>query len=273
MTNLPRPAVPQCRRSRAGFTLIELLVVISIIALLIGILLPALGAARNLGRNAVCLANLKGITTASHAYAADQDGFFPCNGQWGQRGWSQDQPGQTGFASATYRAGAGFTVADNPFEIHAGTGPEDVGLGAALEHGGYMVGGGDPWICPSRTRELKDNGNTYAFNASKGPERLFGTTIQSISDRDKRFDVGYTRADQIALFAAGDVAGSGQSRVPWVFDSTRLGAAPAGTPLIGTVSPLRGEPNEAKPHDIDADGPGINDGYFDGSAGTRSLID
>ncbi|MHC4089835.1 MAG: prepilin-type N-terminal cleavage/methylation domain-containing protein [Planctomycetota bacterium] len=54
-----------------GFTLVELLVVVSIIALLISILLPSLKCAREQTKRAVCLANCKGIATASLVYAAD----------------------------------------------------------------------------------------------------------------------------------------------------------------------------------------------------------
>jgi len=56
---------------RCGFTLIELLVVISIIALLVGILLPALGAARRTAQNSQCLSNIKQMDTAAMAFAAD----------------------------------------------------------------------------------------------------------------------------------------------------------------------------------------------------------
>jgi prepilin-type N-terminal cleavage/methylation domain-containing protein len=59
-----------------AFTLIELLVVISIIALLVAILLPALQQARASARQLVCTTNMKQLGIASAAYSADADDFF-----------------------------------------------------------------------------------------------------------------------------------------------------------------------------------------------------
>ena len=60
-----------------GFTIIELLVVISIIALLISILLPAVGKARDNAKIAVSRSNLRQLGVAMHSYAADwQDRQF-----------------------------------------------------------------------------------------------------------------------------------------------------------------------------------------------------
>jgi prepilin-type N-terminal cleavage/methylation domain-containing protein/prepilin-type processing-associated H-X9-DG protein len=64
-------------RSGEGFTLIELLVVISIIALLVGILLPALGAARRSALAIQSVSNLRQVGIAIAAYNADRKGFFP----------------------------------------------------------------------------------------------------------------------------------------------------------------------------------------------------
>lgn len=63
--------------SRRGFTLIELLVVISVIALLIGITLPALGQARDTGRRTKCLANLRSIGQGFNLYMNESKGLFP----------------------------------------------------------------------------------------------------------------------------------------------------------------------------------------------------
>ena len=71
-----RLAVAKTRRGEArGFTLIELLVVMVIIALLVGLLLPALGRAREEARKTQCRSNLRQIGLATQMYVTDNGGF------------------------------------------------------------------------------------------------------------------------------------------------------------------------------------------------------
>ena len=73
-------------QKKRGFTLIELLVVIAIIALLLAILMPSLRRAKEAGKRAQCLYNVKSLTTGWTLYVQENDGRFP-NANTSDDGW------------------------------------------------------------------------------------------------------------------------------------------------------------------------------------------
>src|SRR5262245_6719416 len=74
---MPRVLLQSRSRRRQAFTLVELLVVIGIIAVLIGILLPALNKARESARQVQCLSNMRQLSTAIVMFANDHKGQMP----------------------------------------------------------------------------------------------------------------------------------------------------------------------------------------------------
>lgn len=70
-----------CATRRGGFTLIEVLIVVSIILLLIGLLLPALGMVRGSARDTMCMSNLRQTGITVHSYVANNRGVLPF-GYW-----------------------------------------------------------------------------------------------------------------------------------------------------------------------------------------------
>ncbi|MEM7626978.1 MAG: type II secretion system protein [Planctomycetota bacterium] len=130
---------PSARAGRnAGFTLIELLVVISIIALLLGVLLPALGSARTSAKLIKCASGQRQVGLALQAYAVDHRGVLP------------PSVGTTQFVPTIFRSSAlGYDlrahVADyvTDFEVwvcpsvSGVTPPDDAGNTNALSYGTY----------------------------------------------------------------------------------------------------------------------------------------
>jgi prepilin-type N-terminal cleavage/methylation domain-containing protein len=135
-------------KTGGAFTLIELLVVISIIALLVGILLPALGAARRTAKRAVCASNARQQAIASVSYATDNGEYLPPTLLSGaQKNRVADIPG-------LYVTGRPWGVSNvmSPF-----------GLGV-LYVDGYM-GTAEAFFCPSQEREAF----TWSFYAGNLP--------------------------------------------------------------------------------------------------------
>lgn len=85
-TNHP-PATPPARGCRAGFTLIELLVVVAIIAILAGMLLPALGKAKTKAQGIQCMSNTKQMMLAYLMYAEDNNDRVVNAQVWIGAGW------------------------------------------------------------------------------------------------------------------------------------------------------------------------------------------
>ena len=75
---------------KKGFTLVELLVMVAIVALLVGLIMPALSKARDAAQRAACAANLSSIGRAMIIYCNDNDRKYPRAGHFGLSGWSTE---------------------------------------------------------------------------------------------------------------------------------------------------------------------------------------
>jgi prepilin-type N-terminal cleavage/methylation domain-containing protein len=78
---------PSAAGSPCAFTLIELLIVIAIIAVLMAVLIPALNRAKEMGKRAACMNNLKTLALAWTLYCSDHEGLMPSSQGLADKGW------------------------------------------------------------------------------------------------------------------------------------------------------------------------------------------
>lgn len=141
--------------ARRGFSLVELLVVVGIIAILIGILLPTLGRARENAKLVQCMSNLRQIGTALKMYSNDYKDRLPddytVGGAFFRRAPGDKNPSDPTSLPEKYGLAA---------VLHGITAQDDVTTALRLK-GRYMEGRSKAWICPAARDMMQDFGNTY----------------------------------------------------------------------------------------------------------------
>jgi prepilin-type N-terminal cleavage/methylation domain-containing protein len=172
---LPRKAENSCYATR-GFTLIELLVVIAILSILIAILMPALGRAREIARKKVCQTRLSSLHTAAMQRQAEWLGYAAQTSQSGCRVSSKALESNSDNEGVSCSEWAPF---DLPNQLWLVTYPKNY---MGLDKAHYSTA----FTCPSQNGESWDNNDTT-------PDRYTNFEHQ----RDSAYGVGLGPATQL----------------------------------------------------------------------------
>ena len=205
-----RRNISHLKRRFNRFTLIELLVVIAIIAILAGMLLPALGAARNKGVAVSCMARLKQIGTALQLYSADFEYICPA------REFLMGGAGKYWCGMGLPKEG-GKDVIDFTADGYLSSYLKKAGIGASV----MQERSTNVFICPDASVEnmlngqsvAKANGGGYAINSivHRTP-MMYGTTLSSGKyapvrpGKIKRLSAVASIGDSATVSSAGELA-------------------------------------------------------------------
>ena len=195
-------------KRKQGFTLIELLVVIAIIALLMSILLPALGRASEVAKRASCAHNIKQIGIAMFAYIGDNDDSLPFYGGY-DPSWSGAFYKST--ASDELHPYAAYRADKDPWK-----GPPPVPMKLACLYAGGYTGDGKMFYCPS-SRDPQYRYDSYVKPMAPNTSTKWGTLPQAYNaGKNQWVRVGYAYypVDETLIRSASGMVPVGGTLVP-----------------------------------------------------------
>ena len=237
--------VSKAAARRSGFTLIELLVVISIIALLVAILLPALSAAREQARRVMCATNLRQLVVAQIAYDYDFEEFPP--GSYNRLNHTINGVHRT--MRDEYGVARGVTVCPSQVQWTNNDWNGNAAVAAALTYW-YTMGRSTRGTTTNPDTSMTGN-NRYGWFNPTFPARLAGfyPALSSVTPYESHPDYDFPRLQDSEQFLMMDVS--------WYY-------------FTGT--PAGYHPQQANHMDSNGQAAGLNVSFMDGHAEWQRII-